>query len=59
MEFGFTPEQQMFRESVRRFMAKECTREYTRACSEEARFPHALYANMASPGWMGIPFPDK
>ena len=59
MEFGFTPEQQMFRESVRRFMAKECTREYTRACSEEARFPHALYANMASQGWMGIPFPEK
>lgn len=59
MEFGFTSEQQMFRESVRRFMAKECTREYIRECSDNDRFPHELYANMASQGWMGIPFPEK
>jgi alkylation response protein AidB-like acyl-CoA dehydrogenase len=59
MEFGFTPEQKMFRESVRRFMAKECTREYIRACSDNDRFPHELYASMASQGWMGIPFPEQ
>jgi len=59
MEFGFTEEQQMLRESVRRFMAKECTREYIRACSDNDRFPHELYASMARQGWMGIPFPEK
>ncbi|MDR0480487.1 MAG: acyl-CoA/acyl-ACP dehydrogenase [Gallionellaceae bacterium] len=59
MEFGFTEEQQMFRESVRRFMAKECTREYVRSCSDNDRFPHELYASMARQGWMGIPFPEK
>lgn len=58
MEFGFTPEQDMFRESVRRFMAKECTREYIRACSDNDRFPTELYAKMAAQGWMGIPFPE-
>lgn len=59
MEFGFTPEQDMLRESVRRFMAKECTREYIRACSDNDRFPHELYAKMAAQGWMGIPFPEE
>lgn len=59
MEFGFTPEQNMLRESVRRFMAKECTREYIRTCSDNDRFPHELYALMAAQGWMGIPFPQE
>ena len=47
MEFGFTPEQQMFRESVRRFMAKECTREYVRACSDNDRFPQDAQVGQA------------
>ncbi len=59
MEFGFTPEQQMLRESVRRFMSKECTRDYIRACSDNDRFPTELYAKMAAHGWMGIPFPEE
>ncbi|MDR2336245.1 MAG: acyl-CoA dehydrogenase family protein [Burkholderiaceae bacterium] len=59
MEFGFTQEQQMLRESVRKFMKKECTREYIRACSDNDRFPSELYEKMAGQGWMGIPFPEK
>jgi len=59
MEFGFTPEQQMLRESVRKFMKRECTRDYIRACSDDDRFPHELYAKMAEQGWMGIPFPEQ
>lgn len=58
MEFGFTQEQDMLRDSVRRFMARECTREYIRACSDNDRFPDELYAKMAAQGWMGIPFPE-
>lgn len=59
MEFGFTPEQDMLRDSVRRFMANECTREYIRACSDNDRFPIELYDRMAAQGWMGIPFPQE
>lgn len=59
MEFGFTQEQQMLRESVRKFMKKECSREYIRACSDNDRFPSELYEKMAAQGWMGIPFPEK
>ncbi|MBX3591830.1 MAG: acyl-CoA/acyl-ACP dehydrogenase [Burkholderiaceae bacterium] len=58
MEFGFTQEQNMLRESVRRFMSKECTREYTRECSDNDRFPIELYDKMVAQGWMGIPFPE-
>lgn len=59
MDFGFTTEQDMLRDSVRRFMAGECRRDYIRACSDEDRFPHELYAKMAAQGWMGIPFPQQ
>ena len=59
MEFGFTEEQRMLRESVRRFMKRECTREYARKCSENDRFPIELYDKMVKQGWMGIPFPEK
>ena len=59
MDFGFTEDQRMLRESVRRFMQKECTREYIRECNENERFPIELYENMAKQGWMGIPFPAE
>jgi acyl-CoA dehydrogenase len=59
MDLGFTQEQEMFRESVRRFMARECTREYIRECSDNDRFPMELYDKMVAQGWMGIPFPEE
>ncbi len=59
MELGFTQEQDMLRESVRRFMKQECTRSYIRDCSDNERFPIELYDKMAAQGWMGIPFPEK
>lgn len=59
MDFSFTEDQNMLRESVRRFMRKECTREYVRECSRNYRYPIELYNKMAEQGWMGIPFPEK
>jgi len=59
MDFGFSEEQNMLRDSVRRFMKKECTRDYIRECSENDRFPIELYNKMVKQGWMGIPFPEK
>lgn len=59
MDFGFTPEQDMLRDSVRRFMAKECRRDYIRACSDNDRFPVELYDKMAAQGYMGLPFPEQ
>lgn len=59
MEFGFTEEQNMLRDSARRFMKRECTRDYVRECSDNDRFPLELYEKMVKQGWMGIPFPEK
>lgn len=59
MNFGFTPEQNLLRDSARRFMARECKREYIRECSDNDRFPIELYDKMAEHGWMGLPFPEK
>lgn len=59
MDFSFTTEQDMLRESVRRFMKAECTRDYVRMCSDNHRFPQELYTKMAEQGWAGIPFPEK
>jgi len=59
MEFSFNEEQNLLRESIRRFMAKECTRDYWRECSLNYRFPIELYNKMVAQGWMGIPFPEK
>lgn len=53
MDFGFSPEQEMLRDSVRTFMQKECPPEYARRCDEEHRFPSELRAKMASQGWFG------
>lgn len=59
MDFSFSTEQDMLRDSVRRFMKAECTREYVRSCSDNHRYPTELYAKMAEQGWMGIPFPEE
>src|SRR5690554_7625422 len=40
-------EQDLLRESVRRFMKAECTRDYVRLCSDNDRFPQELYEKMA------------
>lgn len=59
MEFGFTQEQNILRDSVRKFMRQECTRAYARECSRGYRFPTELYDKMIAQGYMGLPFPEK
>lgn len=59
MDFSFTTEQDLLRESVRRFMKAECTRDYVRLCSDNDRFPQELYEKMADQGWMAIPYPEE
>ena len=59
MNFILTEEQEMFKKSVRKFMEKECPREYVRQHDEEEKFPSDLFQKMARMGWMGLPFPEK
>lgn len=58
MNFGFTVEQELLRESARNFMQRECPPEYARRCDEEHRFPAELRAKMAAQGWFGTLIPE-
>ena len=59
MDFGFTPEEEMLRNTVREFMRRECPPEYVRRCDEEHRFPSELRAKMAAQGWFGTMVPEE
>ena len=57
MNLGFTPEQEMLRDSVIRFASRECSGELFRKMDEEAYYPHELYSKLAELGFLGIPLP--
>ncbi|MEM2983138.1 MAG: acyl-CoA dehydrogenase family protein, partial [Candidatus Bathyarchaeia archaeon] len=59
MDFEFTEEQKILRDTVRKFVIRECPREVVRAHDEEERFPAELFEKMAALGWMGIPYPER
>jgi alkylation response protein AidB-like acyl-CoA dehydrogenase len=55
----FTPEQELFRSTVREFCEKEISREYVRECDKEHRAPKELYDKLAAQGWLGINIPEE
>lgn len=59
MDIEFTPEQDMFRSTVRDFCEREITREYVRECDREHRPPVELYEKLRRQGWLGINIPEK
>ncbi len=58
MDFEFTEEQRMLRDSVRRMMAKVATPEYLRRLDREQAFPDELYAEWLKMGLFRMPFPE-
>jgi alkylation response protein AidB-like acyl-CoA dehydrogenase len=59
MDFGFTPEQDMLRETARRFLETECAPATVRAAiaSPTAHDP-ALWRQLAELGWLGVLVPE-
>ncbi len=57
MDFRPTEEQELLLESVREFMAQECSDEYMRRCDEEGRPPYELFKKMVDAGFglLGCP----
>lgn len=60
MNFGFTEEQELLREQVRRFLDKECPLSAVRKIAEtKAGFSPDLWNKMAGLGWLGITIPEN
>ena len=59
MDFAFTEEQNLLRESVRRMMDKVATPEYIRGLDREQAYPHDLYATWVEMGLLRVPFPEE
>jgi alkylation response protein AidB-like acyl-CoA dehydrogenase len=59
MDFTFSDEQRMWRDTVHNFMDKEVGREYTREHDQSREFPHEVYAKMAEQGWLSLLVPER
>lgn len=59
MDFDLTDEQNMLRDTLEKFVKKECPREYCRQIDEEERFPFEVFSKMAELGWLALPFPEE
>ena len=59
MDFGLTDEQRILRESVIRFMDRECPRELIRELEKIRQPPPDLLPKMAALGWTALPFPRR
>ena len=59
MDFGFTDEQTMLRDSVKKLMDKHAPPEYIRRLEREQAYPYELYDEWIKAGLLAMPFPEK
>jgi len=60
MDFGFSEEQDMLRESARHFLESECPMTYVRQMMEdETGYSEDQWRKMAELGWLGLIFPEQ
>jgi alkylation response protein AidB-like acyl-CoA dehydrogenase len=59
MDFGFTEDQLILRDSVREFVRNEVPQSYIRDCEAAKRAPLEAYDKMAKMGWLGAAIPEE
>lgn len=60
MDIGFTEEQEMLRDSARRFFESECTTQFVRQrMAEPAAVTDEFWRKLAGQGWLGIVYPEE
>jgi len=60
MDFGFSEEQEMLRQSARQFLETECAMPYVRKMMEDdVGYSEEQWKKMAELGWMGLIFPEE
>ena len=60
MDVAFTEEQEMLRDSARRFFESECTTQFVRQrMAEPAAVTDEFWRKLAEQGWLGIVYPEE
>ena len=59
MDFGFSEEQRLLRDSVRKLMQKHAPPEYVRRHDRERIYPEDLYQAWVEAGLIALPFPEE
>ncbi len=59
MDFRFTEENELLRHSLRKFIEKECPREYQRELDQKEEFPHELWDKLGKMGMFGLIIGEK
>ena len=60
MNFSFTDDQTLLKNSARALLDEHCKPEHVRAMQEDTRgYGEALWGDMAKLGWLGLPFPEQ
>ncbi len=59
MDFGFTDEQNMLRDSVRKLMDKHASPDYIRKLERDQAYPYELYDEWIKAGLLAMPFPEE
>ena len=59
MDFSFTPEQRLLRDSVRELMKRQASPEYLRQLERDQKFPYDLYDAWVEMGLVRLPFPEE
>jgi alkylation response protein AidB-like acyl-CoA dehydrogenase len=59
MDFGFSEEQRLLRETVRKLMQKHATPDYVRKHDRERTYPEELYQAWVEAGLIALPFPEE
>src|SRR5947209_12377678 len=58
MDFGLTDEQELLRETVRRFVIEVCPAETAKQWDDAAYYPVELFDGFARLGWTGLAFSE-
>ena len=59
MDFGFSEEQEMLRQSARQFLDTECSMTYVRKMMEDdSGYSEEQWKKMAALGWQGLIIPE-
>jgi alkylation response protein AidB-like acyl-CoA dehydrogenase len=60
MDIGFSEEQELLRETARKFLDDECPTRFVRDCmATEAAVTPQFWTALAAQGWLGILYPEK